>query len=348
VCGVYPHLMAGVRAWKTRLRSDVATPSHGAITARPHLDPRNNPLRVVSPTQLQTLGACPHRYMLRYVLRLKPPDDPQLSPEQWLPPMEKGALLHAVYERALNTVLADGIDLEGDAFEDAVMAILDSEIETMRARLPPPGGAVFDAERAALREDALAFIAMVREDGQRFIALERKFGRDSVEPVPITLPDGSTLYLGGAIDRIDRTEDGRLVVIDYKTGSSLRYGGRSGTYDGGRRLQHVLYAEAAKRLFDAEVASAEYHFPSRRSENHRARYAQADLRDGLGLVTDLLELVAHGWFIPTNQADDCRFCDYAPACRVTVDAYGKVDSPLADWSREATGESADLLRRIRR
>ena len=42
-----------------------------------------------------------------------------------------------------------------------------------------------------------------------------------------------------------------MVVIDYKTGSSLRYGGRSGVYDGGRRLQHVLYAEAARRLFDA-------------------------------------------------------------------------------------------------
>lgn len=348
VCGAYPHLLAGVQAWKTRLRSDIATPHHGAIVPRPALDPRNNPLRVVSPTQLQTLGACPHRYLLRYVLRVKKPDDPQLSPEQWLPPMEKGALLHAVYERSLNAVLNDGIELGGDAFEERVMAILDDEIEVMRAQLPPPGGAVFAAERAVLREDARAFVAMVREDGPRFIALEHRFGRDSVEPVPITLPDGSTLYLGGAIDRIDRTADGRLVVIDYKTGSSLRYGGRSGTYDGGRRLQHVLYAEAAKRLFNAEVASAEYHFPSRRSQNHRARYAQSDLRDGLGLVSDLLELVANGWFVPTNASDDCRFCDFAAACRVGIDAYGKVDSPLADWSREAAGEPADLLRRIRR
>ena len=348
VCRTYPHLMAGVQAWKTRLRSETATPHHGAIAPRAALDPRNNPLRVVSPTQLQTLGACPHRYLLRYVLRVKKPDDPQLSPEQWLPPMEKGALLHAVYERALNAVLTEGLELADDGFEHRVMEILDDEIERMRVHLPPPGGAVFVAERAALREDARAFVAMVREDGPRFVALERKFGRDSLDPVPITLPDGSTLYLGGAIDRIDRTDDGRLVVIDYKTGSSLRYGGRSGTYDGGRRLQHVLYAEAARRLFDADVASAEYHFPSRRSENHRARYSQTDLRDGLGLVTDLLELVANGWFVPTNQSDDCRFCDFAAACRVGIDAYGKVESPMADWSREAAGDPADLLRRIRR
>jgi ATP-dependent helicase/nuclease subunit B len=188
---------------------------------------------------------------------------------------------------------------------------------------------------------------MVREDGPRFIELERKFGHAD-DPVSITLPDGSRLNLRGAIDRIDKLEDGRLVIIDYKTGSNLRYGGRSGVFDGGRRLQHVLYAEAAKRLFDADVSSAEYHFPSRRSENHRARYSPADLRDGLGLVTDLLDMVANGWFIPTNQSDDCRFCDFATVCRVKVDGYGKVDSALADWSREAGGDPVDLLRRIRR
>ena len=348
VCATYPHLAAGVQAWKTRLRSDVATPHHGAVAPRPELDPRDNALRIVSSTQLQTLGTCPHRYMMRYVLRAKKPDDPQLSPEQWLPPIEKGALLHGVYERALERVMRDGLDIAGDEFEDVVMHILDEEIEAMRARVPPPGGAVFTAECDALREDARAFIAMVREDGARFIALERKFGRESIEPVPITLPDGRVLHLGGAIDRIDRMDDGRLVVIDYKTGSSLRYGGKSGTYDGGRRLQHVLYAEAAKRLFDADVIRAEYHFPSRRSENHRARYPVEELRDGLGLVTDLLEMVAHGWFVPTNQPDDCRFCDYAPVCRVRIDPYGKVDSPLAEWSREAGGDPAELLRRIRR
>ncbi|MGH7464700.1 MAG: PD-(D/E)XK nuclease family protein, partial [Longimicrobiales bacterium] len=170
VCGVYPHLLAGVRAWKTRIRSDAATPFHGAIAPRPALDPRDNPQRIMSPTQLQTLGACPHRYLLRYVLRIKKPDDPQLSPEQWLPPMEKGALMHAVYERALNAVLRGDTGLDDAAFEDAVLVILDEEIESMRALLPPPGGAVFAAERDALREDARAFVAMVREDGPRFIA----------------------------------------------------------------------------------------------------------------------------------------------------------------------------------
>jgi hypothetical protein len=350
VCAAYPRLAAGVRGWKTRLRSDAATPYHGAILPRAALDPRNNALRVISPTQLQTLGTCPHRYLLRYVLRVKPPEDAQPSPEQWLPPLEKGSLMHAVYERSLRRAQDTAVPVTSDAFDAIVADMLDDEIERMRERLPPPGGAVFRQECEALRDDARAFIAMVREDvaDRTLLEFERMFGRAGEPPVELTLPDGSVLRLNGAIDRIDALEDGRLVVVDYKTGSTFRYGGKSGAYDGGRRLQHVLYAKAAEQLLGARTAWSEYQFPTRRSENYRARYAVEELHDGLALVTELLDFVANGWFIPTNVTDDCKFCDYAAVCRANVDDYGKVDSPLAEWSREGAGDAVELLRRVRR
>jgi hypothetical protein len=347
VCAVHPHLDAGVAAWKTRLRSAVPTAYHGFIQPRPDLDPRRSSTSVVSATQLQTLGACPHRYLLRYVLRVKKPDDPDLSPEQWLPAMEKGSLLHALYEQALRRVLDDDLDLDSGEFEGVVLELLDHHVAEYRELLPPPGDAVFALEREQLRDDARAFVAMVREDGRRFIDMERVFGPGHDE-VRIGLPDGATLGLRGAIDRVDQLADGRLVVIDYKTGSRFRFGGGSGVFEGGRRLQHVLYSAAAERLFGREVARAEYQFPSRRSENHRARYDRRQMADGLAVVTELLDLVRNGWFLPTNTADDCTFCDYAAACRVRVDPYGKVDSPLADWSRESQGPATDVLRRVRR
>lgn len=347
VCDAYPHLAAGVRAWKTRRRSPVPTPYHGLIEPRPELDPRRTS-RVVSSTQLQTLGACPHRYLLRYVLRVRAPDDPSPSPEHWLPPGDRGVLMHAVFERALREAEHEGTNIDGDDFENLVLGIVDAEAAAARELLPPPGEAMVALELERLREDARAFIAMVREDGLRSIALERRFGRAGAEPVDVPLPDGGMLRLAGVIDRVDRLDDGTLVVIDYKTGSSLRYGGSTGAFDGGRRLQHVLYAAAAERLFDATVTRAEYHFPTRRSENHRARYHRQQLRDGLGLVTELLDLAGHGWFVPTNDAEDCRNCDYKAACRVRTDDYGKVASPLAEWSREAHGDAPDLLRRLRR
>jgi hypothetical protein len=347
VCAVHPHLAAGVAAWKTRLRSPVPTAYHGFIQPRPAHDPRGSSESVVSATQLQSLGACPHRYLLRYVLRVKKPQDADASPEQWLPARDKGSLLHTLYETALRRVLETDVALESAEFEQLVLELLDEGIAQHRELLPPPGEAVFALEREQLRDDARAFVAMVREDGRRFIDVERVFGPGHDE-VRIQLPDGALLGVTGAIDRVDQLEDGRLVVIDYKTGSRLRFGGASGAFEGGRRLQHVLYSAAAERLFGREVARAEYQFPSRLSENHRARYDRRQMADGLGIVTDLLDLVRNGWFLPTNTADDCAHCDYAAVCRVRVDPFGKVDSPLAAWSRESEGPATDILRRVRR
>jgi hypothetical protein len=48
----------------------------------------------------------------------------------------------------------------------------------------------------------------------------------------------------------------------------------------------------------------------------------------------MLDGIAAGGFVPTDKADDCRFCDFAAICRVREMGYGKVQSSLADWSEE--------------
>lgn len=344
---VYPGLDAGVVAGKA-LGAGALTPWHGVITPRPRLDPRANPELVLSATQLQTLGTCPHRYLLRYVLRVRPPEDPEISPEQWLSALDRGSLMHRVYERALTAAHQRAVDVMSAEFEALVLTLLAEEVATARAVLPPPGEAVYELELDGLREDARAFVAMVREDGRRWLMpLERKFGSDGVAPVEVPLPQGA-IRLRGAIDRIDRLEDGRLVVIDYKTGSSLRYGEKQGGFDGGRRLQHVLYAAVAQRLEGVDVARVEYHFPTRRAENHRARYGARVLREGLDVVDRLLVLPERGLFHHTNDRDDCRYCDFAAVCRVQVNEYGEVDSKRADWVRDTPLEELQLLKELRR
>ena len=48
----------------------------------------------------------------------------------------------------------------------------------------------------------------------------------------------------------------------------------------------------------------------------------------------MLDGVAAGHFVPTDDPDDCSFCDFAEVCRVRKGAFGKTSSPLAEWSRE--------------
>jgi ATP-dependent helicase/DNAse subunit B len=282
------------------------------------------------------------------VLGVRPPDDPQLSSEEWLSPLDRGALMHRVYERALSAAREERIPLDSVAFEDRTLALLDEETAAQRDVVPPPGDGIYRMECEMLREDARAFVAMVREDGDRYIELEKKFGRDGADAVVVQLPDGRELSASGANDRIDRLEDGRLVIIDYKTGSRTRFGSRNGAYDGGRRLQHVLYAAVARTLFGADVARAEYHFPTRASENFRASFDRQELQDGMSVIGELLDLAASGTFVPANDADDCGYCDFAAVCRVKPGSWGRHRSPLAEWARDVDSDVLDLLRRLRR
>jgi CRISPR/Cas system-associated exonuclease Cas4 (RecB family) len=348
VCSRHGGLAAGVAAFRARRRTGLPTTHHGLIHPRPELDPRSEPVRAVSPTELQTLAACPLRYLHRYVLRLQPPETRRAAPDEWLTPQERGTLLHAVFENALRSAREQNMAADVPALGPLALRLLDERVEALRQVLPPAGPGVFGNEVERLREDVLAFAAMVADDGLRFVDVERRFGWDGEPPALLTLPDGSELRLSGIMDRVDRLADGSLVVVDYKTGSTVPFGGKSGVFDGGRRLQHVLYAAAAERMFDAPVSRAEYHFPTRHSQSHRVRYGREQMRDGLAIVVDLLELVRNGWFVPTNDPDDCKYCDYATVCRAGTDPYGRVDSPLAEWSRESDGEAVDLLRSIRR
>ena len=338
-------LDAGINAGRALL-GDALTAHHGVITPRRSLDPRVNTSLVVSPTQLQTLGSCPHRYLLRYVLRVKKPDDPDASVEQWLSPLVRGSLLHAVFEKTLRSFETERDAIASQRFEQRAMQALDAELSKQREITPPPGDAIYEVEAESLRDDVRAFIALVREDGPRWVAVERKFGRDGHDPVAVEI-GGVTIMLNGAIDRIDELEDGTLVIVDYKTGSRHRFGSKFGDYDGGRRLQHVLYAAVAERLYGKRVARAEFQFPSRKAENHRAVFRREGLQQGLRVVNDLLGLLEAGHFYPTNDVEDCRFCDYSAVCRVRVSEYGDVSAPLAEWAREGRDPLLQTLRDIR-
>jgi ATP-dependent helicase/nuclease subunit B len=282
------------------------------------------------------------------VLNVRPPDDPELEPDRWLSPRDRGALLHTVFERALQAARDADIGAADDRFLEGALRLLDHELAVWRDRLPPAGDAVYQVEAEALKDDVRAFVRMVRQDGPDWLALERKFGRDGAPPVTLALPGGA-ITLAGAIDRIDRVDEGALVIIDYKTGGTYDYRRDTGIYRGGRRLQHVLYAAVAEQLYSAAVARAEYHFPTVKGRAERAVYTSDELRAGLDVVDRLLSIAARGHFFPTDAADDCRWCDYRAVCRVKVDGT-RVLSPAADWSARVARDVEELhvMRELRK
>lgn len=331
VSAAFPRLAAGVPARRV-LREGTPGPGHGVIEPRADvLDPRRNPSLVVSASRLESLGVCPLRYLQGVVLGLRPPDDPELDPDRWLDALRRGSLLHGVYERTLRMARERGLEPEEEAFEGLALESLDLGIRQMRDEIPVPGEGTLRRETGGLVNDVRAFVRMVRRTGAPWVALELKFGLGDDEPVVVPTAGGG-VRLRGAIDRVDEDLQG-IHVIDYKTGIARDFAG-TGVFNGGRRLQHALYASVIEERLGGEVATGQYHFPTVRGE-HRTlvfdRLGRAGLGELLGLM---LDGVASGSFVPTDQSDDCRFCDFAAICRVREGGFGKLESPMAEWSRE--------------
>ena len=299
-----------------------------------------------SASALETLGACPRRFLFRHVIGAKPPDDPEYDPERWLDPMSRGGLLHKVYQHALRQARKRKISYADDAFLELALKLVEERARQARIDVPSPSDAVLAWEMDALRDDARAFAEIVRREPPPWIEVEWRFGFDD-DNVKLDTPAGS-VQVRGAIDRVDKQPNG-LRVIDYKTGKADSYRNRQRVYNGGRRLQHVVYCEAASQSFDAPIQRMEYHYPTRRGENAVKVYDWRELQEGRELIAMLLEGVSKGWFPPTDSAkDDCRFCDYKDMCDVREGKWGVISSRYVDWSHQnKEKEELSVLRKAR-
>ncbi len=332
---LYPGLAAGLGAGEAR-RASSLTAWDGRVAPDPALDPRRSGV-VHSASRLEALGACPLRYFYRYVLDARPVRDPGYDPESWLDALERGSLLHAVYEHAVVRA-GVGADYGGASFEALAMDALEDAVHRTLRRLPSPSEAVLRSELLALQDDVRSFVVMLRDRRPRVVRTELAFGpetdAESEGEVELSVP-GGRLRLRGRVDRLDALDGGGLRVVDYKTGRPSRYR-EALPFDGGRRLQHLLYSLAVEQLRPGErVGVMEYHFPTARGENHVTRYHREQLEPGGEVLRMLLQLAADGLFIPTDDDGDCRYCDFGAVCRVTTNDWGSADSPRARWAKES-------------
>lgn len=332
----WPALAAALDARELRAGAAL-TPHHGIVAAAAgRLDPRDG-TRTVSSSSLELLGKCPMAWFYKYGLNVRPPADPEYDPESWLDPMERGSLLHGLYERIGKAFYGRQHELETDAALDRVRAVTDELLAEYREKVPPPSESVYETEAREIRESALAFLDAERVAAAAGGSRWHSFELDLAEPAPtgITLHDGRRLGVIGRIDRVDASDDGTLTVIDFKTGKPGRYEQtkHDGPFKGGRLLQAVVYATAVEARGLGRVRRFEYRFPTLRGENHAVSYEAAEIAAGRPVLGSLLDHLANGEFIATDDARDCGYCDYQAVCRASRDDWTTI-SPRAAWGAE--------------
>ncbi|MEO6865845.1 MAG: PD-(D/E)XK nuclease family protein, partial [Gemmatimonadaceae bacterium] len=334
----FSSLNAGVRAGNLA-RSPRLNEFHGVVTrAAGALDPRDHPNRAISPSALERLAACPLSWFYRYGLGLRAPEDPEYDPDAWLDSAQRGSLLHETFEQFAKEFAERRTELQNESVHDAMARIIDAIIARWKIDVPPPGHVVFEHEVKELRRAALSFLNMERQaltggDDGTWRHFEYGFG-GAAPGGRYALADGTSLSIKGRVDRIDQLANGSWRVIDYKTGASSRYqkNPKLGKFNGGRQLQPALYAGALAELLDGLVTRFEYRFPTERGQNSSVAYTSTELEEARPIITQLLDHVAQGTFVPTTNTDDCRYCEARAICRVGEDKYGKLTSPRAAWA----------------
>ena len=333
----YPALDLGLRAAAEAGGSELSRYHGLVVAAAGRLDPRQSKLPL-SASSLELLAKCPLSWLYRYGLRIRPPDDPVYDPETWLDQMQRGALLHTVFERFTRRYADHRNGIADEAAWQHVLDTADEALGEWRERVPPPSEAVYDTEAAEIRESALAFLEAERQaladgDTADWVAFELRFGWEQTVMLPL---DGRPLAVHGFIDRVDDLGGRQLRVIDYKTGSPRRYrqAAKLGPFNAGRNLQAAVYAAGAEALLGGTVIRFEYRFPTVRGDSDPVVYTREEFAAAGGIINGLLAHVMTGEYVPTTDCNDCHYCDFRPVCRVTVDRWGNALSARAAWAAE--------------
>lgn len=314
---------------------------------------------VVSATRLEAWASCPRRYLFEQLLGVSALTEPEQILR--LSALDRGHLVHEAVDRFYRPLIANrqawssGEPMPSHGAGRAPPGPSRSPTDEDRSELVRWGQELADeAEERGLvgvpllwqrdRDALLADLGQLLDRDEQRAAHSRgdiqssefRFGfDDSASAVSYRLDDGSEIRFRGIIDRLERTVEGGLVVIDYKTGATDSYTAivkRDGADPtvGGTKLQLPVYALAAREHFggDASRAAATsnanavlsaYWFIS----SGRGRWEWLELPVDDAVMTRFAEVVSviaagirNGVFVGIAQpADDrhhyrvCPFCD---------------------------------------
>lgn len=244
-------------------------------------------------SQLAAFSNCPLQYKFAFILKIPAPEDK--------PSLIFGRVMHSVLFDFLSSLTAGKQAMQNSLFgEESVSPLSEKKLlEIFEERWQPDGYSdkeqrteYYNKGKEALR----AFWKYWQElGGREILFLEKRF----------SFKIGGEI-MKGAIDRVDILPDGRLEIVDYKTGNPKE------KLDYEARRQLILYQLFLEEFLGKPVARLSYYY----LENGSIMSFEATEKEKEKLQKEIeqeISSIKEGQF-PAKPSEMCKFCDFKGIC----------------------------------
>lgn len=309
--------------------------------------------RTLSASAIEGYLHCPYHFFVQRVLGVG--TDEIVDEIDEASAKDVGTLLHAALERFVEQSRAEGtLPSEGQPWPDNAAQSLRSVFDEVVAEADAQGllgWAPAWARRYGQIVDAFeSFFTIDSRDVRLTPATaphltEVRFGfADGDVAVPVTLTDGTTVSLRGAIDRLDLSADGASVgIVDYKTGKSKPFSDKLGIPRprGGvsrrEKVQDLVY-DAAARALHPDATNVKVSFVFVPDDGTATAVVASHVEDRPAELRSLLDALGaagrRGRFEP--MPNGAR--DYCPVCKVMGRQAARAGTAAGRNVDEAAGE----------
>jgi ATP-dependent helicase/DNAse subunit B len=307
--------------------------------------------RAYSVTALEKYAACPYRFFLNAIQRLRPRDT--VEPVTHLDALTRGSIIHEAQFEISVALEHDGLLPVRVENLSKVLEVCDSTFDEVASRfeeeLAPAIERIWRDELDDIRAGLRGWLRKETEASDLWLPVHREytFGMHPRGPAdPASILEEAVLPIGfrlrGAIDLVEKRNDGKVRITDYKSGKAWVPEGV--VVNGGQTLQPILYALAFESMSGAQVTSSRLYYCTERG-GYQQRVVEPD-EEALDVVKEfhrrLDKIIEEGFFPAVPQPPlGCDYCDYRPVCgpHAQIEADRKQADPRLsplNWLRNLT------------
>ena len=254
--------------------------------------------RAYSPSALDTFFGCPRRFQLRYLLNIPEPEEN--DPFAVIPANDFGTLAHTMMEKLNNSAIDRKTFL--DLSEAEFNRYIKENPPVIQSYIPKEKEGFLDTMANAYDMNPRREVILCEEE--------------------INETHESGVKIHGLPDCVERKEDGKCLIADYKTGRRIRH--EKDNAD--TCLQVLIYAYMMEKQ-GVPIDGCEYRY-LRLGETVTCRYDD-EMKEALNQkLEEFRTVMEKGVFEtvdPKDQPDTCKYCHYQSICGRKTETEGDED-----------------------